>query len=228
MRRWIVFGLALALLGACQKRHPVKVSVIPQWADRRPKSVAILPFASRLNQADDPDREAPKLAERLFLELLDKRQDYRFLSPSTVRFAIERDGLQADLENFQRQWEDGKPADPTFLRKLGRVLQCDAVLIGTVDSWQKDEADYQENTTPVTYVGMSLTMLDIETGETLYEAVDENYLEAPRTETDSRKIIQKLGIVHRDSGADVYKAPDFEDVARIVVEALVSSLPPGR
>ena len=56
--------------------------------------------------------------------------------------------------------------------------------------------------------------------------MDENYVEGARSETSGRQVIRSHGRVRADMGAKTYAAPEFDDVAPQVCEALVSSLPP--
>jgi hypothetical protein len=63
----------------------------------------------------------------------------------------------------------------------------------------------------------------------MWEATDENYKEAVRTE-GGRVRVESGGIHRRVSGVtvtgrDMYAAPPFEDVAAMVLEVLVGSMP---
>jgi hypothetical protein len=67
------------------------------------------------------------------------------------------------------------------------------------------------------------------TGMVLWDASDENYKESVRSEGD-RIQSSSAGIDRRVSGTsvtggDIYSAPPFDDVAVLVLEALVGAIP---
>ncbi len=186
----------------------------------------MFPFLSSLHDAEDPDGIAPATMEQIFNAELESRKDYEFLSPSTVRYAVDLQQMEEGYENFLRDYAKTGEADFSFLKPLAEVLKCDAFLIGVVDLWQKDEADAQENTTPATYVGATVSILDADEGKLLFRAIDEDYMEGARTETSGRSLVTGgSGAVHSDLGAKVHRAPPFQEVAVKVIQALVSSIP---
>ncbi len=216
-----------SIFPACQKKHPVKVRVSPEMKKGEVASIAIFPFTSAVGQSDDPDNRAPRVFEKFFFEDLSARTDYKFITPRTVSYAAEREGVTKRQEEFLRKWPTSQEPDMEFLKSISGVLKCDAFLIGTIDLWQKDEADYQENAAGATYVGATITVIDAATGKTLFQASDEDYLESIGTETgDRRLVVGKSGNVYKDFGERMYKAPPFEDVVVKVAKALASSLPP--
>jgi hypothetical protein len=233
----VLLPLAVALaLSACKKGHPISVYVANEFQKVGPGKtgqllygkIAVFPFISALNPADDPDGAAPATMEKFFAPELDKRNDYRFISPNTVTYAIDRDGWQERYRLFLEAFAHDEEVDNTFLADLAAALQCDAFLIPVVDAWQKDEVDIQENSTPVTYVGATITVVDgtRKPGTVLFRATDEDYEEGARSETSSRTLVKSSsGIVRSDPGARSFDAPPFEDVAPRVARALVRSLP---
>jgi hypothetical protein len=220
------FLIALVVLVGCQKQHPVKIYVDPALNPTSIQKVAVLPFGTMLSNADDPDGVAPQTLEKYFLPQLDTRDDYNFLAPLSVQYAVDGLDMEDQFHKFIRSWPTERKADIPLFSALAERLGCDAFLVPVVELWQKDEADFQENTTPATYVGATITLLDAKTGAILFEASDENYLEGARTETGDRSVIRGAsGTVKSDRGSQVYKAPDFDGVVEKVVLALVSSLP---
>jgi hypothetical protein len=217
--------VVMAVLG-CQKQHPIKVRIDPALQTRNPETIAVFPFLSTLHDAEDPDGIAPATMEQILAAQLESRRDYVFLPPSTVRYAVDLEEMSARYDSFLRDYARTGKADFSFLKPLSEVLKCDAFLIGVVDLWQKDEADAQENTTPATYVGATISILDKTEGKILFRAIDEDYMEGARTETSGRSLVTGAsGAVHSDLGAKVHRAPPFEEVALKVIEALVSSIP---
>jgi hypothetical protein len=224
----VVLISLVIMIGAlgCQKQHPIKVQMAPAMKAGTIITIAIFPFTSAVHQTDDPDNIASKTFEKFFFEQLDLRQDYKFVTPSTVSYAAEQQGLTEREERFLASWPKTREPDLEFFSKLAEIVKCDAFLIGTVDLWQKDEIDFQENASPSTYVGATISILDVATGEVLFHATDEDYLEGMRSETSDRQLVTGgSGNVYKDMGERVFKAPPFEDVTLKVAKALVRSLP---
>jgi hypothetical protein len=165
--------------------------------------------------------------EQILKAEIDTRKDYEFLSPGTVDYAVELEGMKEQYDKFLREYaRAGADADKSFLITLGSTLKCDAFLVAVVDLWQKDEVDAQENSTPATYVGATLSILSKDGGKLLFRATDEDYMEGARSETASRSLVTGAsGAVRSDLGAKVHRAPPFEEVAVKVVQALVASIP---
>lgn len=224
MKRYFILLLILGAFVGCGKKHPVKVYVDPAMKEGSFSKIAVLHFTSTVHHSDDPDEEAPRLMDQLFLPELDTRQDYQFIAPKSVAYALEREGLSSDLDAFIETWKTEQHADTEFLVGLSRVLQVDAILIGVVDLWQKDEVDYRENASPATYVGATISVVGVEDGKVLFQASDEDFLETARSE-ERTVMTSGLGSVQNDPGARVYRAPEFEEVAVKVCRALVSSIP---
>jgi len=191
------------------------------------EKIAVIPFLSALHDIDDPGGTAPVIMQQIFMEYLDKRADYKFISPGTVQSAVDMAGLQERYAAFEETYPISDKPDPKLLADLAQALQCDAFLVPVVDLWQKDEADYRENAASATYVGATLTVLDgrVKPGAILFRAVDEDYLEGARTETTDRTVVSSGGIVRTVEGEGMFGAPAFQDVAGKVAESLARSLP---
>lgn len=226
MRKKLCLLVLVVLACAGQKDHPLSVRVDPQMEEGAAEKIAVFPFLSALHNADDPDDLAPEMMDRYFKSVLDARSDYTFISSGTVRFAVEG---HKELEPKYRKFLDEYPRtgniDGEFFSRLARALNADAFLIPVVDLWQKDEVDYQENATPATYVGATVTVTDRTGQKILFRAVDEDYIEGARSETTDRGIISTAGRVRSDAGAKTHRAPPYDEVAIRVINALVSSLP---
>ncbi|MFH1755760.1 MAG: hypothetical protein ABIA59_08670 [Candidatus Latescibacterota bacterium] len=226
MKRAVWIVAAIFLFVGCQKKHPVKVYANPAMQPDALEKVAVFHFSSMLHQGEDPNGEAPKMLEKFFMPELDKRDDYNFIAPSSVAYAIQSLNLEEKAEKFLKAWPTEKVPDMEILSALAERLACDAFLIPVVELWQKDEADLQENASSATYVGATITLLNASNGTVLFEATDENYAESARTETSDRTVIRGgSGGVKSDFGDKVYKAPPFEGVVQRVVTALVMSIP---
>lgn len=232
MKRILIVALMLiAVLASCRKQHPIEVYINPRFTDpanvETMAKIAVFNVSSALHSNDDPDNQAPLTVEKYLVPALDARVDYMFIAPNTVEYAVTQNGWEERYRKFGRSFAvSGKP-DVAFLGDLARQLQCDAFLVPVVDLWQKDEADITENTTPATYVGVSVSILSSRDGSVLFRATDEDYEEGARTETGDRSLVTSgSGAVYADLGAKVHKAPPFDGVAAKVARALASSLPP--
>jgi hypothetical protein len=226
MRRMLPVILVILLACAGQKDHPISVDVEPAMEEGTVSKIAVFPFLSALHDSDDPDDIAPRMMDQYFTPELDARADYTFISSGTVRFAVEgNETLEPLFEKFVEEYPRTGKIDPTFLTGLSLALNADAFLIPVVDVWQKDEVDYQENATPTTYVGATVTVVDATGENVLFRAIDEDYIEGARSETSDRGIVSSAGVVRSDSGSKAYRAPPYDEVAIKVIIALVGSLP---
>jgi hypothetical protein len=220
----LVVAAMMAVWG-CQKGHPMKLEIDPAMEEGGAEKIAVFPFLSAIHGADDPDNLAPQMMEQYFTPALDDRDDYTFISAGTVSYTIEGQGWESKFEEFIEEYPRTGKIDAEFFSGLATALNADAFLIPVVDLWQKDEADYQENTTPATYVGATLTIVDRTGEKVLFLASDEDYIEGARTEAGDRGVVSTGGRVRSDSGAKTHRAPPYDEVAIKVINALVESLP---
>jgi len=222
----LVFVFAALVVGCGNKTHPVKVHVDPDLDSGAIERIAVFPFSSSVHDSDDPDEMAPKTMDRLFRKELDARGDYKFISPSSVEYALRGAGLDQEAKQFIDTWRRKKEVDENFIRRAAEALEADAVIVGVVDLWQKDEVDYRETSTPATYVGATITLFRLEDGKMLFEAADEDFLEGATSEAGDRgAMISGSGAVQSDRASNMYKAPEFEEVAVKVARALALSIP---
>ena len=225
MREFMMLIVLCALAMGCAKKHPIEVKVDPAMKSGDYEKIAVLPFASSLHRSDDPDGVAPATMDQILLNELDKRDDYRFVSPTSVMYAIDGADMKSDMNRFIDDWTKNQRVDTDFLQKLSKVMNVEAVLIGVVDLWQLDEVDYrEEGATPTTYVGATVSIIGVEEGKILFQAKDEDFEEGARSE-DRQVHTSALGTVRSDPGAKVYEAPDPKIVADRVCKALVSAIP---
>lgn len=222
----LVFVVAAFALGCGNKTHPVKVHVDPELENGTTEQIAVFPFATSVHSSDDPDEMAPKTMDRLFRQELDARGDYKFISPSSVDYALRGAGLDKEAKQFVDTWRRKKEIDANFIKHAAEALKADAILVGVVDLWQKDEVDYRETSTPATYVGATITIFRLQDGKMLFEAADEDFLEGATSEAGDRGAMRSgSGAVQADRAANMYQAPEYEEVAVKVARALALSIP---
>lgn len=227
MKRFSVVVVALLVaIGCGGRQHPAKIYVDDTMKEGVIEKVAVFPFASAVHHSDDPDKLAPRMMDKLFLEQLDLRNDYKFVAPASVIYALERGQLEEQGRDFIDGWTKTQKVDLEFLNHLGQILNLDAVLIGVVEQWQKDEVDIQENATPATYVGATVTILSVQDGTILFQATDEDFLEGVRSETSDRSVRRSpTGAIYNDPREKLFRAPPYESVAVRVAMALAASIP---
>jgi hypothetical protein len=225
----VAFVLLACSIG-CKPAHPSKVVMDPSFEPNKVSGILLAPVISSIVEGEDPQRQSEWIFNRTLAELLTERGDYRFISSEQFQGAVARGALGEKYVAFKERWGRKHELDAEFLRELKLELNVETLLIPHVYLWHKDEADYREGaTSSVTQVGATLTLVEMGSGTILWEASDENYKEAVRSE--DRSVITSGGIDRRvggvtGTGKDMYAAPPFEDVAMTVIQSLVGALPP--
>jgi hypothetical protein len=226
----VLTAVALALLAGCKPPHPSKIEVDPSFDPNKVSGILVAPFISSIIDAEDPLKQAEPTMNRILAELLSERSDYKFISAEQFQGAVMRGRLGEQYAAFRELWTTKHEVDKEFLRDLQQNLNVEMVLVPYVYLWHKDEADYRESATAsATQVGAMLTLIDMASGTIVWECTDENYKEAVRSE--DRSVITTGGVDRRvggvtGTGKDMYAAPPFEDVAMLVLQAIVGALPP--
>lgn len=232
MRRTIVVTMlaGLVLLAGCKPKHPAEISADPSFDINDVEGILVAPTISSITEGEDPDRESERIVNTVLRDLIASRDDLVIVAGEKLRIALHRYGLEEGWKRFESQWAATHTVDAELLRAIEKDLNVDLILLPHVYLWFKDEADYRESgTASTTQVGVTLSLVDPATGTILWEATDENYKEAIRTEGErvsassggwDRRIEGRTA-----TGRDMYAAPPFEDVAILVVEVLVNSIP---
>jgi hypothetical protein len=220
-----VFGLA-----GCKSQHPASVKMEPDFNPGEYTTILVVPTISTITKGEDPKRESENIPNRTLWELVSERYDYKFLSREQFRMVVIKAGLADRAEEFKTKWSRDHVVDLDLCRAIKSELDVDLLMVPVVYLWHKDETDYREAAAAsVTQVGMTLSLIDPMTGTVLWDASDENYKESVRSEGD-RIQSSSAGIDRRVSGTsvtggDIYSAPPFDDVALLVLEALVGAIP---
>jgi hypothetical protein len=223
--------LVLLASPGCKRTHPIKVTEDPELTSGVYDQVGILPFMSTVGYDQDPDDRSAAIFQSLFTEALEGEPGYTFYRIPQVEAVIEEKELESAHSSFQKTWIEDHRADPDFLGKLGEALKVDAVLVGVVDLWQKDEVEYYESGSSATYVGATVSLVRVSDGHLLWEASDEDYIEKARNEASDRiQVRSASGNLQRVSGSntisgDAFAAPDHDLVARKVVNNLLLEFP---
>ncbi len=232
MRKAAVFVIAVAVLGliGCKSQHPASVVVEPDFNPGEYATILVVPTMSTITRGEDPKRESERIPNRILWEFVSERYDYKFLSAEQFRMAVAAAGMGDRLDEFKNKWSRDHVVDIELCRAVKSELNVDLLLVPVVYLWYKDEVDYREAAAAsVTQVGMTLSLIDPDNGVVVWEATDENYKESVRSEGD-RIQASTGGIDRRVSGrsvlgSDIYAAPPFDDVAVLVLQALVGAIP---
>jgi hypothetical protein len=231
MKKILAVACILLACGAgCKPTHPSKLVMDPSFEPNKVSGILLAPVISSIPEGVDPDRQSERIMNRTLTGLLTERGDYKFISSEQFLGAVSRGSLGEKYAAFKERWARKHEVDQEFLRELKVVLNVEALLIPHVYLWHKDEADYREGATnSVTQVGASLTIVDIGSGTILWDASDENYKEAVRSE--DRSVVTYGGIDRQvggvtGGGRNMYAAPPFEDVAMMVLQSIIGALPP--
>ncbi|MCK4349687.1 MAG: hypothetical protein KAX13_02455 [Candidatus Krumholzibacteria bacterium] len=220
----------ILILAGCKAQHPSEVTMDPEFDVNQVGSILIAPFVSSIQEGIDPNRQSERIMNRTLLGMISERADHKFLSPEYFKLAIRKGDLDESYEKFKIDWMTKQEVDKAFLLGLKGELDIDAILIPHVYLWDKDEVDYRESgAASSTTVGATLTLVDFDTGKVLWEATDQNYEEAVRSE-GNREQVSTAGITRRVSGVsatgkDMYAAPPYENVAILVLKVLVDAIP---
>lgn len=226
-----VSALVLLVCIGCRPAHPSKVFADPSFEPNKVSGILLAPFISTIPEGEDPQRQSERIMNKTIAELLSERADYRFISADQFQGAVARGDLGGKYAAFKEAFATKHTIDKDFLLQLKIQLNVETLLIPQVYQWHKVEADYREAEarSSVTQVGATLTLVDMGSGQILWESSDENYREAVRSE--DRDVVSTGGVDRRISGVtgtgkDMYAAPPFEDVALLVLQSLVGALPP--
>jgi hypothetical protein len=221
---WVVCVALVGLAAGCgNKTHPVKVIVDPSFHKETIERIAVFPIASALSPTADPDGLARTTFDQLLRGELDKRQDYHWLGPTSVEYALDTEGLKNDAKKFVDGWRNNHRADTDFLAKMGKVLQVDGVLLGVVELWQQEAG--------AAYVAATITIFDAGDGHVLFEAADEDMAKGAKSEARNVEIIGRGSTTaDRRATETVVRShtgwtPLPDEVAIKVAQALVASIP---
>jgi hypothetical protein len=231
MKRLFVLSLVLlAFAAGCKPAHPAKVFADPAFEPNQLTGVLLAPTFSSIVEGEDPQRQSERITNKVLVQLLTERGDYTFISAEQFQGAVARGGLGPQYAAFKELWMTKHVVDKQFLQALKVELNVQTLLIPYVYLWHKDEADYREQATnSATQVGMTLTLVDMGTGNILWEVTDQNYKEAVRSENRDYEV--SAGITRRvegvtSMGKDMYAAPPYEDVVMMVLQSIIGALPP--
>ncbi len=239
---WTALSLAMlaALATGCggtgAATHPTTNVLDPSYANMDVKTIAVVPFLSDIRDDADPDKVAGPMVEGKFLKALNVGSGFTLLAASEVSRAVEKEGLQRQLQDFYKSWiADQEDVDEEFIRKVAAAMKTDAVIAGTVDVWHQQPVDITQSGSARTSVGILVGVFDGATGKRLWLGRDENYKDAVRytatgetTEVGRKENERTLERTNVRTAGGVYAPPEFAEVVDIVVASLVQAFPKRR
>ncbi len=146
--RWVGLILSVMLVSGCLTRQPVTYQEMSRSDPAStPRSIAVLPFRNRTPQPD----LAPLVRKGFYAHLSYRR--YQDVELVVVDHVLSEHGLGADT-----------PWSAEQLRLLGDWLNCDAVVIGEVDHFERLYAAVYSRLS----IGARITIYDTRTGRRIW------------------------------------------------------------
>ena len=190
--RFLTLGGVILIILACggSLRY---VERDPDLRDFHPRTIGVLTVDAGSYE------EARGIVEELVSAALTNKGWFTAVLPAaTLKARLQGDqGLQQSVNDYLAKLKTVNYSDPALSMKIGVALNMDAFLVVTVDSWSYAV----ENKEKVARAGLSMRLIDAQTGRTAWRA-----------------------------GHDVVKEytflkPALKDLARGVVETMISAMP---
>jgi len=229
-------GLVVAAAGCGgtgATQHPLTNQLDPTFATLDLGTLASLPFASDITDADDPDKIAASMVESKFFQGLGGTTGFSIFPSSEVGRQIGENQMEDRMRSFYRKWiADPSDVDADFIKEVAALMKADAVIAGAVDIWYQRHIDLTETGSARTTVGAFVGLFDGATGRRLWYGRDENFKDAVRhtgrdleTEVDNRTARGEMERTNLRTATGVYAPPDFAEVVDLVVGPLVQAFP---
>jgi hypothetical protein len=186
--------LALLLLSVTGCGGGLRYSQIePEAKDFHPRRVAVLPAETTAFP------EAKGAIDRLFAEVLSERKWFTaVVGGEEIGRRLKTDGeLRQVTEDYLAKREKVSFSDPALSGRIGVLTDTEALLFVRVDYWNYTT----ENDKKVGKVNLSITMIEVRTGKTLWTAV------------------------HQKISDYMIIKPDLPDVARALIREMIGYMP---
>ena len=165
----------------------------PDLPDFHPRSIGVLPV-----DAGGYD-EARGIVEELVSAALTNKDWFAAVLPAaTLKARLQGDQvLQQAVNDYLAKLKTVNYSDPALSMKIGAALNMDAFLVVTVDSWSYAV----ENKEKVARAGLSMRLIDAQTGKTAWRA--------------GHDVVKEYSFLK----------PELKDLARNVVETMIGAMP---
>ncbi|MDZ7859600.1 MAG: hypothetical protein U5O15_02845 [Candidatus Krumholzibacteriota bacterium] len=227
----VVFLVIVMFFSGCGSNHPSNIIVDPEFNPNDVSRILVTPVISLISDNADRNRLSERMTQKMLWKRLSRISDYKFFSPQRFSFALRKVKKPVQFDEIKKGWVESKTIDAELLKLINDYVDADLFLIPEVYLWNKDEADYRESSAAsLTEVGVSIYLVNPDSGKILWEATDQNFMEAMRTEGERVMVRGKGGFDRRikgisPTGSNVYEAPPFEDVLVKVLGALIEVFP---
>ena len=151
--------LALALSGCGSLLYS---QTAPEARDFHPQSIGVLPVDA------GPFEEARNVVDDIIAAELVKRKWFRsVIAADAVRRSIESgDELKKAVSDYLAKLKALSYSDPELSRRIGGLMQADALLIARVDFWQYTT----DGKDKFAKVGMGMDLVDAKSGRIVWKA----------------------------------------------------------
>ena len=189
---FLILGWVIMIILACggSLRY---VERDPDLPDFHPRSIGVLPV-----DAGGYD-EARGIVEELVSATLTNKDWFAAVLPAaTLKARLQGDQvLQQAVNDYLAKLKTVNYSDPALSMKIGAALNMDAFLVVTVDSWSYAV----ENKEKVARAGLSMRLIDAQTGKTAWRA--------------GHDVVKEYSFLK----------PELKDLARNVVETMIGAMP---
>jgi hypothetical protein len=232
MRRWIALaGVVLLAVGpGCRPANRGPVLQVTRSPEFHPDSLKTVAFLGLGSSVPDP-RAVPMMEPAMERALAAEKYRFVILGPDDAERRSRISGSEETYRAVRDYWRDSKKIDKFRAAELCRVLDVDAILIGTVVDWLQTDASASSTQNPSTKVIASLSLYPAGAGRPAWQAQASQTLEITGREGDSgdpyrrtvrqRELERSPQVQARGRGAE---APGFEEVVDIVAAELARAL----
>ena len=175
MKKFVYVGLCLVLLSLISCATVDYSFVNPDARVAGAKKVAVFPFITAVDdyaafRVSGAREKAASLVTEAFIAQLARKSNYEIISPGEVDAKLSFDEKKMDWidKSFLGDVLERAALTPERLNELGSQVNADAILVGKITSFGR----FQQNNHLWTGVGLTIKMVDVKSGQVLWEARD--------------------------------------------------------
>ena len=181
INRLTIIALMILLAGCGGLRYS---ETSPDAANFHAKTIAVLPADVTLFP------EAAGVVDRLFVDVLAQRKWFTTINGGEgIAEQLTNDqGFQAVMKKYLAKRANVNFSDPELTKQIGSFTRAEAFLIPRVDYWNYTT----ENDKKVAKAGISIAMVEVKTGKTLWNATHSTAKEYLVFKPDISKVARDL------------------------------------
>ena len=231
-RSFVLAGLILLGCGAgCQPANHGPVVQVTRTPEFHPDSLKVVAFLGLGSSVPDP-RAVPMMEPAIQRHLAAAKLRFVILWPDEAERRVRISGGEETYRAVRDYWRDSKKLDKFRAAELCRILDVDAILIGTVVDWLQTEASPTSTQNPSTKVIASLSLYPEGASRPVWQAQVSQTIEDTGRDADSggdayhhtarqRELERSPQVQARERGPG---APGFDEVVDIVAAELAKAL----